>query len=62
MHKSLRRQPNETIMPTRSVTGAAFWALMDRWGVADADALRTEFSPYKHEAPRDEAARRPSED
>ncbi|HEX3349111.1 MAG TPA: hypothetical protein VHS58_13525 [Acetobacteraceae bacterium] len=24
----------------KSVTGAAFWALMDRWGVADTDALR----------------------
>lgn len=35
----MRNVPDDREAPERSITGAAFWALMDRWGVADEVAL-----------------------
>lgn len=33
--------------PERSITGAAFWALVDRWGLADEAALRLVGGPSR---------------
>jgi len=38
---TLARQPDDEASPQRGgVTGAAFWALIDRWGIPDVQALK----------------------
>ncbi len=54
MAGSQDRSGDESDAPERSITGAAFWALIDRWRVADEQALALIGGP-----PRPASGKRP---
>lgn len=45
-----RTEPSEDPAPEPSIAGAAFWALMDRWGAPDEAALRLIAAPSRRTA------------